>query len=112
MEKHKNELVVVSKQAYTYFRDLHNLLHILEKDIQYDVKKNRETILNKTKTVLDLLKTGREQINGKISEINCYIHCDVSNTKTITQITQETNTFLDNVNCMAKFDGNEREFFT
>lgn len=68
--------------------------------------------MNKTKTVLNLLKTGSEQINGKFSEISCYIHCDVTNTKTISQITHETNTFLDNVNCTGKFDGNDRKFFT
>lgn len=112
MEKHRNESVVASKQAYNYFRELHNLLHILEKETQCDLKKNKENLLNKTKKVMDLLKTGREQINGKLSEISCYINCDVTNTKTIAQITQETNAFLDHVNCMAKFDGHGREFFT
>lgn len=112
LEKHKKDAVTVSKQAYNYFRELHNSLHILEKEIQSNLKENKEILLNKTKTVLNSLKTGCEQINGKMSEIRCYIHCDVTNTKTVSQINQETKTFLDNVNCMAKFNGNDQEFFT
>lgn len=101
----------ISNTAYNYFKETHKLLHIIERDIQSDITKGRESLLNKTKKILTTLKAGRNQINEKINEINSYIHSDGTKSKTISEITQETNTFLENVNCSAKFVGNDRKLF-